>query len=47
VHLWLADAQRVLGKADAVTAVGVRLRDAGGVNAEVQKLSGEIPASRS
>jgi putative ABC transport system permease protein len=43
VHLWLADAQRLLGKADAVTAVGVRLRDAGGVNAEVQKLSGAIP----
>lgn len=43
VHLWLADAQRLLGKADAVTAVGVRLRDTVGVNAEVQKLSGAIP----
>lgn len=43
VHLWLADAQRILGKADAVTAVGVRLRDAGGVNAEVAKLSNAIP----
>ena len=43
VHLWLADAQRLLGKDDAVTAVGVRLRDAGGVNAEVQRLSGAIP----
>jgi putative ABC transport system permease protein len=43
VHLQLADAQRILGKADAVTAVGVRLRDAGGVNAEVAKLSSAIP----
>jgi putative ABC transport system permease protein len=43
VHLWLADAQRLLGRPDAVTALGVRLRDAGGVNAEVAKLSGAIP----
>ncbi len=43
VHLWLADAQRLLGKADAVTAVGVRLRDAGGVNQEVARLAGAIP----
>jgi len=43
VHLQLADAQRILGKADAVTAVGVRLRDAGGVNAEVARLSNAVP----
>lgn len=43
VHLRLDDAQRLLGKADAVTALGVRLRDAGGVNAEVQKLTAAIP----
>jgi putative ABC transport system permease protein len=43
VHLWIADAQRLLGKPDAVTAVGVRLRDAGGVNAEVARLSSAIP----
>ena len=43
VHIRIEDAQRLLGKADAVTAVGVRLRDAGGVNAEVTKLSAAIP----
>lgn len=43
VHIRIDDAQRLLGKADAVTAVGVRLRDAGGVNAEVSKLSAAIP----
>lgn len=43
VHLWIADAQRLLGRPDAVTAVGVRLRDAGGVNAEVARLSSAIP----
>lgn len=43
VHIRIDDAQRLLGRADAVTAVGVRLRDAGGVNAEVAKLSNVIP----
>lgn len=43
VHVRIDDAQRLLGRADAVTAVGVRLRDAGGVNAEVAKLASVIP----
>jgi putative ABC transport system permease protein len=43
VHMPLADAQRLLGREDAVTAVGVRLRDSGGVNAQVAKLSAAIP----
>ena len=43
VHLWLADAQRVLGRPEAVTALGVRLRDAAGVNAAVQRLHAAIP----
>lgn len=43
VHLRLGDAQRVLGRPDAVTALGVRLRDAAAVNSAVSRLTAAVP----